>query len=187
MLGENKLFKTELNNGCALILGGAKSGKSTLALSLCEEMKRRHIFLATAEAQDLEMEERIRHHQSERSTKWATVEEPLDIMARIKKLDSDDTAVLVDCLTLWLSNLFMRHEDDPEGIYRRINELAEGLADLKGVVVLVSNEVGMGIVPENKLARAFRDAAGYMNQRAASVSKKVVITFAGLPMVLKDK
>lgn len=164
-----------------------KSGKSTLALRLCEDTGRRNIFLATAEAHDAEMEERIRRHQSERGDKWTTVEEAIDIISRIKEMDNDDTAILVDCLTLWLSNMFMGYEDEPKEIYRRIDELAAGLEDLKGIVVLVSNEVGMGIVPKNRLARAFRDAAGYMNQRVAGVSKKVVATFAGLPMFLKDE
>jgi adenosylcobinamide kinase / adenosylcobinamide-phosphate guanylyltransferase len=181
------VFKTELKTGCVLITGGAKSGKSTLALSMCNDPDMGHIFIATAEAMDGEMEERIRRHRAERGDKWTTVEEPLDILARIGELDRGDAIILVDCLTLWLSNLFMRHEDNHEEIYRRINDLAAGLSSLKGIVVLVSNEVGMGIVPENRLAREFRDAAGYMNQRIGAVAKKVVITFAGLPMILKDE
>ncbi|MBN1624907.1 MAG: bifunctional adenosylcobinamide kinase/adenosylcobinamide-phosphate guanylyltransferase [Deltaproteobacteria bacterium] len=181
------MFDREFENGCVLILGGAKSGKSTLALRLCEDMERSLIFFATAEARDAEMEERIGRHRSERGDRWTTVEEPLELRSRIKELDREDTVILVDCLTLWLSNLFMRHEDDREEIYRQINGLADGLKGLKGVVVLVSNEVGEGIVPENRLARDFRDAAGYMNQHMAAVARKVIVTFAGLPMILKDE
>jgi adenosylcobinamide kinase/adenosylcobinamide-phosphate guanylyltransferase len=115
------------------------------------------------------------------------VEEPLDIAVRIDELDRGDTVILIDCLTLWLSNLFMKHRDNKEEICKYIKELAGRLEDLKGVVVAVSNDIGMGIVPENKLAREFRDAAGYMNQRIGAVAKKVVVTFAGLPMMLKDE
>jgi adenosylcobinamide kinase / adenosylcobinamide-phosphate guanylyltransferase len=181
------LFNTKLYNGSILILGGAKSGKSTLALNLCEGMDLKRIFIATAEAKDKEMEERIKRHKAERGEKWYTVEEPLNVVARIKEMDNSDTVILVDCLTLWLSNLFMKYADNADKIFTEIRQLAEGLKDLKGTVVLVSNEVGMGIVPDNKLARDFRDAAGYMNQRIAAVSKKAVIIFAGIPAVLKDE
>ena len=181
------MFKTKLNNGCVLIIGGAKSGKSTLALHLCNDLDLKHIFIATAEARDAEMEERIKRHRTERGEKWTTVEEPLDIAAKIDELDGSDSVILIDCLTLWLSNQFMKYEDNSEEINRNIKELAVRLAVAKGVVVVVSNDVGMGIVPENKLAREFRDVAGYMNQTIGAVAKKVVVTFAGLPMVLKDE
>jgi adenosylcobinamide kinase/adenosylcobinamide-phosphate guanylyltransferase len=181
------VFKTRLNSGCILIMGGAKSGKSALALHLCNTLDLRHIFLATAESKDEEMAEKIRRHQAGRGDKWTTVEEPLDIAVRIGELDRGDTVILIDCLTLWLSNLFMKHRDNKEEICKDIKELAGRLEDLKGVVVAVSNDIGMGIVPENKLAREFRDTAGYMNQRIGAVAKKVVVTFAGLPMMLKDE
>ena len=181
------MFKTGLKTGCALILGGAKSGKSTLALSMCNDLDMKHIFMATAEAYDAEMEERIRRHRLERGDNWTTVEEPLDILLRIEEMDHDDTVILVDCLTLWLSNLFMRYDDHQEEIYRHIEELALRLTNPKGIIVLVSNEVGMGIVPENRLARDFRDAAGFMNQRIGGIARKAVITFSGFPMILKDE
>jgi adenosylcobinamide kinase / adenosylcobinamide-phosphate guanylyltransferase len=181
------VFNTKLKNGCVLILGGAKSGKSTLALRLCNDLDLRHIFIATAESKDAEMEERIRRHRAERGEGWTTVEEPLEVSARINELDSGDTVILVDCLTLWLSNQFMKHGDKGDEIYRNIKELAVRLAVAKGVVAVVSNDVSMGIVPENRLAREFRDAAGYMNQRVGAIAKKVVVTFAGLPMMLKDE
>jgi adenosylcobinamide kinase / adenosylcobinamide-phosphate guanylyltransferase len=181
------MFKKGLKSGSILILGGAKSGKSTLALSMCNDLDMRHIFIATAEARDAEMEDRIRRHKAERGDAWATVEEPLDIVSRIGELDNDDTVILIDCLTLWLSNQFMKHGDSREEIYNRIKELSECLIGINGIVIAVSNEVGMGIVPENRLAREFRDAAGYMNQRIGAVAKKVVITFAGFPVILKDE
>jgi adenosylcobinamide kinase/adenosylcobinamide-phosphate guanylyltransferase len=181
------MFKREMKSGAVLILGGAKSGKSSLARRLFDGPGLEHVFIATAEAWDIEMEDRIKRHQAERGEKWKTVEEPLNIVTRIKKLDKTDTVILIDCLTLWLSNLFMMHEHDHEEIYRQIDGLEAGLSNLKGIVLLVSNEVGMGIVPENGLARDFRDAAGYMNQRIAAVARKVVIVFAGLPVILKDE
>ncbi|HJX34735.1 MAG TPA: bifunctional adenosylcobinamide kinase/adenosylcobinamide-phosphate guanylyltransferase [Desulfatiglandales bacterium] len=181
------MFKSGFKNGAILILGGAKSGKSTLALRLFDGPGLEHIFIATAEALDAEMKDRIKRHQVERGEKWTTVEEPLDIVARITELDRDDMVILIDCLTLWLNNLFMRHAHNHEEIYRQIDELAVELSNLKGIVILVSNEIGMGIVPENKLARDFRDAAEYMNQRIAAVAGKAVIVFAGMPVILKDE
>jgi adenosylcobinamide kinase / adenosylcobinamide-phosphate guanylyltransferase len=181
------MFKKELNNGCILILGGAKSGKSTLGLKMFSDPGLRYIFLATAEARDPEMAARIKRHQEERGDKWLTVEEPLDAVSKLKELDQNDTVILIDCLTLWLSNQFMKYGAGSEETYNRINELSECLSKTKGIVIAVSNEAGMGIVPENDLAREFRDAAGNMNQRIASIAKKVVITFAGMPMLLKDE
>jgi adenosylcobinamide kinase / adenosylcobinamide-phosphate guanylyltransferase len=181
------VFKTKLNNGCILILGAAKSGKSTLGLKMFDDPGRRYIFIATAEAGDTEMIERIKRHQEERGDKWITVEEPLDVVSRIKELDRSDTVILIDCLTLWLSNQFMKYGVGSNEIYDRIIELPECLSKTKGIVIAVSNEVGMGIVPENDLAREFRDAAGYMNQRIGAVANKVVVTFAGLPLILKDE
>ncbi len=181
------MFKTKFEIGCMLVLGGAKSGKSSFALNLCNEMNLKRIFLATAQARDQEMEERIQRHQAERDDKWHTVEEPVDIVARIRELDSEDTVILIDCLTLWLNNLFMKHEKDHALIYQEIDGLAKQLNNIRGTVVAVSNEVGWGIVPDNAMSRKYRDIAGFTNQRIASLSRKVVITFAGLPMVLKDK
>lgn len=181
------MFKTKIKNGCILITGGAKSGKSTLALRLCDDPDRKHIFIATAEPRDAEMEERIMRHRAERGNKWTTVEEPFDIVARIDEQDRGDTFILVDCLTLWLSNQFMKHGNNSQEIYRNIKELALRLAVVNSIIAVVSNDVGMGIVPENKLAREFRDAAGYMNQTIGTVASKVVVTFAGLPLILKDE
>ncbi len=181
------MFKTEFKQGCMLVLGGARSGKSSFALNLCNNIDINRFFIATAQAFDDEMEDRIRRHQEERGNGWNTIEESFDISERIREIDSEDTVVLVDCLTLWLSNLFMKYESDNVMVYEKINELAAGLSNIKGRVVFVSNEVGMGIVPENKLARLYRDAAGAMNRKIAGKADKVVVTFSGLPMVLKDR
>jgi adenosylcobinamide kinase / adenosylcobinamide-phosphate guanylyltransferase len=180
------MFKTEFKNGCMLVIGGVRSGKSSLALDMCNNMEGSRFFLATAQAFDEEMEYRIRRHQQERGGEWTTVEESIDIAQKIMKLDSDESIILVDCLTLWLSNLYMKYETDVGMVYKEIDKLVKTLPDIKGRVVLVSNEVGMGIVPENKLARMYRDASGHMNRKIAKVAEKVVITFAGIPVVLKE-
>jgi adenosylcobinamide kinase/adenosylcobinamide-phosphate guanylyltransferase len=181
------MFKTKFENGCMLVLGGAKSGKSSMALEVCNEMERQRIFLATAQAWDDEMEERIRRHQAERDGKWLTVEEPVNVVERINEHDSEASVILIDCLTLWLSNLFMKYDTDYESVSKTIEALEHTLSDVRGAVVLVSNEVSLGIVPENPMARRFRDMAGMLNQRMAALGKKVVMTVAGIPMVLKDE
>ena len=180
------MFKKRFEQGCMLVLGGAKSGKSSFALNVCNSLNKKRIFLATAQAFDKEMEERIRRHQAERGGGWRTVEEPLKVAETIGSLDSEDTIILLDCLTLWLNNLHMEHGEDKEAINEAIENLARQLADIRGGIVIVSNEVGMGIVPDNQLSRTYRDTAGYMNQRIARLSGKVVAVLAGLPLVLKD-
>lgn len=164
-----------------LVLGGARSGKSRFA----EELVRAHpgpwTYIATAEAWDEEMRARIARHQDDRGPGWTTVEEPLDLPAAILRHAGPDTAVLVDCLTLWLSNLMGDGRDaDAAG-----SGLLAALERVEGTVVLVSNEVGMGIVPDNALARAFRDHAGRLHQRVAAVADRVVLVVAGLPVAVK--
>jgi adenosylcobinamide kinase/adenosylcobinamide-phosphate guanylyltransferase len=165
----------------SLILGGARSGKSRYAEGLVEAHSGPCVYLATAEAGDGEMAARIAAHQARRSARWITVEESFDLCGALKAAAGADRAVLVDCLTLWLSNL-MAADRDVEAESRR---LVECLAALDGPVVLVSNEVGQGIVPENALARAFRDQAGWLNQAAAAAADQVVYMVAGLPLVVK--
>jgi adenosylcobinamide kinase/adenosylcobinamide-phosphate guanylyltransferase len=181
------MFKTEFKQGCMLVLGGARSGKSSFSLDTCNNMEGEHIFIATAQALDDEMEERINKHKADRGRKWMTIEEPVEIAARLRKLDKDDAILLLDCLTLWLNNIFMENESDTDEIYGKIDEVIELLKDVKGRIVIVSNEVGMGIVPENRLSREYRDASGYMNREIGEVACKVVIHFAGLPIILKDE
>ena len=181
------MFKTEFKQGCMLVIGGARSGKSSLALDICNKMEGNRYFIATAQAFDDEMEGRIKRHQEERGNEWKTIEEAIGIAEKIKEVEGDEAIILVDCLTLWLSNLYMKYESDTDSVYDKIDELLDRLAETKGRIVLVSNEVGMGIVPENKLARLYRDAAGTMNRKIAEKANKVVITFSGLPIVLKEK
>jgi len=161
-----------------LILGGARSGKTAHALAAAEATGRGLVMIATAEALDAEMEERIARHRAERGPRWRTIEAPLDLVGALAQVGADETAV-VDCLTLWVSNL-MHAERDLEA------EAARLIAALPGRdVVLVSNEVGLGIVPDNALARRFRDAAGRLNQQVAAAADRVVFVAAGLPLVLK--
>jgi adenosylcobinamide kinase/adenosylcobinamide-phosphate guanylyltransferase len=163
----------------SLILGGARSGKSARALVLAGEAP--HVFIATAEALDGEMQDRIGLHQVERGESWWLVEEPLELPRAIRKNAAEGVTMLVDCLTLWLSNL-MHHERD---VTAATEALVDALAGAVGRVVLVSNEVGMGLVSMNALGRDFRDAQGRLNQRIADVSDHVEFVVAGLPMVLK--
>ncbi|MBF0333557.1 MAG: bifunctional adenosylcobinamide kinase/adenosylcobinamide-phosphate guanylyltransferase [Alphaproteobacteria bacterium] len=159
-----------------LVLGGARSGKSAFAESLLPSGS---VYLATAQALDAEMVERVRLHRARR-VGWETVEEPLDLAAALTRLD--ERAVLVDCLTLWLSNLMLAERD----VDAEIEALCRALPTLAGPVAMVANEVGWGIVPDNALARAFRDHAGRLNQRIAALADRVVLVVAGLPLTLKD-
>ncbi|HXH45066.1 MAG TPA: bifunctional adenosylcobinamide kinase/adenosylcobinamide-phosphate guanylyltransferase [Bradyrhizobium sp.] len=163
-----------------LITGGARSGKSTRAEKRVRAFAGRPVYIATAEALDGEMAERIAKHRARRGTDWVEREVPLDLVQVLVATDGTG-ARLVDCLTLWLSNL-MHAERDWE---REVNALAAALLELESPVVLVTNEVGLGIVPDNALARSFRDAAGIMNQTIAAAADEVEFVVAGLPMKLK--
>ena len=163
-----------------LITGGARSGKSRRAESRARACPGQPVYIATAEALDGEMEERIARHRARRGTDWIEREVPLDLVAALTASDGGG-ARLVDCLTLWLSNL-MHAERDWE---RAVTELADILPRQTSPVVLVTNEVGLGIVPDNALARRFRDAAGLMNQTIAAIADEVEFVVAGLPMKLK--
>ncbi|KLK92870.1 cobalamin biosynthesis protein [Microvirga vignae] len=164
-----------------LVLGGARSGKSRTALDLAEASSDTRILIATAQDFDDEMRERIAHHRSERDPSWKTVEAPLDLIAAISANAGPSRIVLVDCLTLWLSNLIMS-ERDPS---REVDALIDVLTDSAGPVVLVSNEVGQGIVPTTALGRSFRDQQGRLNQRIAKACDAVVFIAAGCPVLLK--
>jgi adenosylcobinamide kinase/adenosylcobinamide-phosphate guanylyltransferase len=163
----------------SLVLGGARSGKSARALALAPAPPR--VFIATAEALDAEMAERIRRHRAERGPGWALAEAPLDLPAAIEAHAGEGVTLVVDCLTLWLSNL-MHHGRDAE---TETGALLAALARAPGRVVLVSNEVGLGLVPESALGRAFRDAQGRLNQRLAEAAAHVEFVVAGLPLLLK--
>lgn len=170
-----------------LILGGAKSGKSSLALELANRAGGRRAFLATAQAGDGEMQERISRHQAERGPEWSTLEEPMDLRSALKSADRADAVLVVDCLTLWLSNLLTVAQMSEEEIKEQGKGLAALLPQLKARVILVANEVGLGIVPDNPLARLYRDLAGGLNQLMARVCGQVILVTAGLPLVLKGE
>ena len=163
-----------------LILGGARSGKTRHALSIAERQPKR-IYLATAEAWDDEMRKRIALHQEERDETWRTIEEPLDVAVALIDNDAPGQSIVVDCLTLWLSNLMHAERSIDEQVARLIG----ALDGRQGTIVFVSNEVGFGIVPENALARAFRDAQGRLNQQIAAAVSRVDFVAAGLPLNLK--
>ena len=163
-----------------LITGGARSGKSAFAERLVLEMGPKPIYIATAEAYDEEMAARIAAHQARRGPQWRTVTAPRDLIGALEASDGEGPR-LVDCLTLWLSNLMLAEAD-----WRAATaELTETIKAQSAPLVLVTNEVGGGIVPENALARAFRDAAGLVNQAVAEVSDEVYLAVAGLPLKVK--
>ena len=164
-----------------LIIGGARSGKSAHAESLVLGSGLQPVYVATAQALDGEMRQRIRHHRDRRSAAWQTVEAPLELAAAVTAHTRPEHAVLVDCLTLWLTNVMLA-ERNPEA---ESDRLLAALAAATGPVVLVSNEVGLGIVPLDALSRAFVDHAGRLHQRLAQVASWVRFVAAGLPLDLK--
>jgi adenosylcobinamide kinase / adenosylcobinamide-phosphate guanylyltransferase len=164
-----------------LVLGGARSGKSRYAQELAEASGSHPVLIATAEASDPEMAERIARHAAARDARWALVEEPVALAEALRREARADRLVVVDCVTLWLSNLLLQDAD----LWAATQLLAQSAAKLAGPVIFVSNEVGYGIVPENKLARAFRDAQGLLNQALAEACEAVVLVTAGIPLCLK--
>ncbi|MCU0790338.1 MAG: bifunctional adenosylcobinamide kinase/adenosylcobinamide-phosphate guanylyltransferase [Nitratireductor sp.] len=164
-----------------LVLGGARSGKSAFAERAVENGGLSPVYLATGQAFDGEMENRIAIHRHRRGPQWRTVEEPLALGETLLRECAPDRAILVDCLTLWVTNLMMAERD----VDTACAELVRILPELKGPAVFVSNEVGLGIVPDNAMARAFRDHAGRVNQAVAAAAQDVIFIAAGLPLVLK--
>ena len=163
-----------------LITGGARSGKSRRAELRARSFPGQPVYVATAEALDAEMDERIARHRARRGSDWIEREVPLDLVAALAETDGGG-ARLVDCLTLWLSNLLHAERNWSQEVTR----LADALPRQRSPVIMVTNEVGLGIVPDNALARTFRDAAGLMNQSFAGVADEVELVVAGLPMKLK--
>lgn len=164
-----------------LVLGGARSGKSRYAEGLADGHEGAKIYVASAEGGDAEMRARIASHRERRGAGWTTIEAPLDAVGAIAGADGPDTFILFDCVTLWVSNLMAAGGD----VEAEVARLAALLPDIAGRLVIVSNEVGFGIVPDNALARAFRDEAGRANQMLAQAAGEVVFMLAGLPMRLK--
>ena len=166
------------------ITGGARSGKSRFAEKLAEGFGAPLGYVATGMAGDAEMAERISRHRLRRGEGWQTLEEPYDVAKVLAGHDGYFSAMLVDCVTLWITNLLL-HCDDPVRVRAEVQDLARQLPTLATPVILVANEVGMGIVPENALARAFRDLAGEANEFLAAVADEVYVVFSGLPLRLK--
>lgn len=172
------------------ILGGARSGKSALAEQRAKASQLTVTYLATAQARDTEMAERIAHHQARRPSGWALVEEPLQLAAMLTKHAAPGRCLLVDCLTLWLSNLLFADNSHDEQRGQRLAQetaaLFTVLPQLPGRVILVSNEVGLGIIPLGEITRRFVDEAGRLNQRVATLADRVTFVAAGLPLELKS-
>ena len=169
------------------VTGGSRSGKSSFALNKALKIKGKRAFIATATPSDDEMSSRINAHKAERGDKFVTFEEPLSINKLLSEIAQTYNVILIDCLTLWLSNIMYRNI---ENMYNEIDDLIESLNDIKKyknlkAVYIVSNEVGMGIVPENKTARYFRDASGKMNQNVAAIADEVYFTVSGIAMKIK--
>jgi adenosylcobinamide kinase/adenosylcobinamide-phosphate guanylyltransferase len=168
-----------------LVTGGARSGKSRYALARAEGLPGPHLYIATATAGDAEMAARIRHHQAERGSGWRTVEEPLAVVNHL----AGAPVVLLDCLTLWLANLLAEEAaggaSGDAWLEAAFTGLTQALAQAPGTVIAVTNEVGLGIVPANALARRFRDAAGRLAQLVAAVCDEVVLVVAGVPLQVK--
>jgi adenosylcobinamide kinase/adenosylcobinamide-phosphate guanylyltransferase len=171
-------------NKVTFITGGARSGKSAFAEKLALEIAGKRAYLATAQALDAEMVARIEHHRQRRGTAWDTYEEPLAVAELLKKLSGRYGVVLLDCLTLWLSNVMARSDGDSV-VMARGDELVAAIREFSGSCIIVSNEVGLGIVPDNALARRFRDLAGFVNQRVAQAADEAYLLAAGIPLKIK--
>jgi len=167
------------------VTGGCRSGKSSHAQKLAESLAAdNRLYVATLQPMDTEMERRVTDHQSQRDDSWYTIEEPYDIIRVLEEEQDNAGVILVDCITLWVTNLFMAEQSEEE-ILAFVDDFAEAAAASKVPVVTVSNEVGMGIVPDNTLSRRFRDIQGAANQRIAARAHKVVFTVSGIPMTVK--
>ena len=174
-------MEQKLAPGVTLVLGGARSGKSRFAELLVETSGLGPVYIATGTAFDAEMRNRIEAHRNRRGPAWRTIEAPIDLVGALRSEDLPASCILVDCLTLWVNNLMVANGD----IETAGNELVHTLDELKQPAVLVANEVGLGIVPDNAMARRFRDEAGRLNQKIAAVAANVYFVAAGLPVVLK--
>ncbi|MFI8382806.1 bifunctional adenosylcobinamide kinase/adenosylcobinamide-phosphate guanylyltransferase [Pseudomonas sp. NPDC079086] len=168
-----------------LILGGARSGKSRLAERLAAQSGLAVTYIATSQPLDGEMNTRIQHHRTRRPVHWGLVEEPLALARVLREQAAADKCLLIDCLTLWLTNLLML--DDPARLSAERDALLDCLNDLPGRILLVSNETGLGVVPLGELTRRYVDEAGWLHQAIAERCERVVFTVAGLPMVLKGE
>ena len=167
------------------IVGGARSGKSRFAIERFSPDDRA-VFVATAEARDEEMAKRIARHRAERPSRWSTLEEPIELVSRLRDLDEGYDVVIVDCLTLWVSNLLLRGERD-DAILERADALAGLIRNRRSSITVVSNEVGEGVHPETAAGLRFRDALGRVNQQVAAACETVVLMVAGIPLTVKAR
>lgn len=168
-----------------LILGGARSGKSRLAEQTAINTQLAVTYVATAQALDPEMQSRIKHHQNQRPAHWSLVEEPLYLANALQKIDRPNQIILVDCLTLWLTNLLLL--DDQSVQQLECEQLLKVLPTLESEIILVSNETGLGVVPLGEISRQFVDEAGRLHQALGQIADKVVFCVAGFPMILKGE
>ncbi|HEO1801205.1 bifunctional adenosylcobinamide kinase/adenosylcobinamide-phosphate guanylyltransferase [Acinetobacter baumannii] len=168
-----------------LILGGARSGKSRLAEQTAISMQLAVTYVATAQALDPEMQSRIAHHQNQRPAHWSLVEEPLFLVKTLQKIDRPNQIILVDCLTLWLTNLLLLEDQNIQQF--ECEQLLKILPTLESEVILVSNETGLGVVPLGEISRRFVDEAGRLHQALGQIANKVVFCVAGFPMILKGE
>lgn len=168
-----------------LILGGARSGKSRLAEQTAISMQLAVTYVATAQALDPEMQNRIAHHQNQRPADWSLVEEPLFLAKTLQKIDQPNQIILVDCLTLWLTNLLLLDDQNVQEF--ECEQLLKVLPKLQSEIILVSNETGLGVVPLGEISRRFVDEAGRLHQALGQIADKVVFCVAGFPMILKGE
>lgn len=168
-----------------LILGGARSGKSRLAEQTAIDRQLAVTYVATAQALDFEMQSRITHHQNQRPSHWSLVEEPLHLAKILQKIDRPNQIILVDCLTLWLTNLLLLEDQNVQQL--ECEQLLKVLPMLQSEIILVSNETGLGVVPLGEISRRFVDEAGRLHQSLGQIADKVVFCVAGFPMILKGE
>ena len=168
-----------------LILGGARSGKIRLAEQIAQKSQKTVIYIATAQANDAEMQQRIQHHQQQRPTEWQLIEEQLYLAECLEKNDVAEQIILVDCLTLWMSNLLM--DSNPDLQMDQCRKLLAILPQLKSDIIIVSNETGLGVVPMGEITRKFVDESGRLHQQLGQIAEKVVFCVAGFPMILKGE
>jgi len=168
-----------------LILGGARSGKSRLAEKIALQSGLNVIYIATAQPLDEEMQERILHHQESRPREWQVIEEPLYLSEKLQEIDAQNQLILIDCLTLWMSNLLL--QDASELQMSQCQKLLTILPNLKSEIILVSNETGLGVVPMGNISRKFIDESGRLHQQIGQIVQKVVFCVAGFPIILKGE
>ncbi len=168
-----------------LILGGARSGKSRLAEKIALQSGLNVIYIATAQPLDEEMQERILHHQESRPREWQVIEEPLYLSEKLQEIDAQNQLILIDCLTLWMSNLLL--QDASELQMSQCQKLLTILPNLKSEIILVSNETGLGVVPMGNISRKFIDESGRLHQQIGQIVQKVVFCVAGFPIILKEE